>query len=342
MRPTPTTLAVLARFGDCGAWPAAVSRTWRLPAARPAAPTCRVENLVIGNNALAVDAAGAEAERLGYSHAMQSAPGPEAAAEDVGRHLARLGLGHAGRSRPGLLDQRRGAGGYAGAPSAAAKGAAISSWFWPRPKCCSPKAALAGSRLVSGGTDGEDGPTDAAGAVVDGEVLARAAAAGVEGGDFLARNDAYHYFSATGGLLQTGPTDTNVCDVRVVAVERIELAASASVLSCKFVATQDTTVKHASGLAATTTGVLYAAFPLQELLTQHTSEPARSGGSDSQVAQRVDEAADGHGQRGVGGFEADGRFAKPALPAIRTSGRGASGRPARARRRRSWFPAGAE
>ncbi len=218
-------LAVLARFGERGAWPAAVLAHLERRLPRPAAPTCRVENLIIGNNALAVDAAGAEAERLGYSHAMQSAPGPEGAAEDVGRHLARLGLGMLAGPGPDCLIsggepvvtlaplERRGKGGrnqqlvLAAAEMLLAQGRA------------------GGVALVSGGTDGEDGPTDAAGAVVDGDVLARAAAAGLDASDFLARNDAYHYFSATGGLLQTGPTDTNVCDVRVVAVERIELAA---------------------------------------------------------------------------------------------------------------------
>jgi hydroxypyruvate reductase len=65
----------------------------RPTAVRPeASAVCRVTNLVIGNNALAVDAAGCEAERLGYSHAMIAAKAPEGAAEDVGRHLAEMAL----------------------------------------------------------------------------------------------------------------------------------------------------------------------------------------------------------------------------------------------------------
>ena len=63
------------------------------------APACQVTNLVIGNNATAVDAAGSEAERLGYSHAMTSAPASEGPAEEVGRHLA--GLAVSMKSRPG-------------------------------------------------------------------------------------------------------------------------------------------------------------------------------------------------------------------------------------------------
>jgi len=70
--------------------------------------------------------------------------------------------------------------------------------------------------LLSGGTDGEDGPTDAAGAVLDEAILAAAAARQLSVGDFLARNDAYHFFDPLGALIRTGPTHTNVCDLCVV------------------------------------------------------------------------------------------------------------------------------
>lgn len=72
--------------------------------------------------------------------------------------------------------------------------------------------------LLSGGTDGEDGPTDAAGAIADGETLTRAAALALLPEGFLVRNDAYHFFEATGDLLKTGLTETNVMDVRVLLV----------------------------------------------------------------------------------------------------------------------------
>jgi glycerate 2-kinase len=73
--------------------------------------------------------------------------------------------------------------------------------------------------LLSGGTDGEDGPTDAAGAIADAGTLERAARLGLAPAAFLARNDAYHFFQATGDLLQTGLTQTNVMDVRVLLIE---------------------------------------------------------------------------------------------------------------------------
>jgi hydroxypyruvate reductase/glycerate 2-kinase len=72
--------------------------------------------------------------------------------------------------------------------------------------------------VLSGGTDGEDGPTDAAGAVADNETLIKAERLGLAPADFLARHDAYHFFAATGDLLRTGLTQTNVMDVRVLLV----------------------------------------------------------------------------------------------------------------------------
>jgi hydroxypyruvate reductase len=77
-----------------------------------------------------------------------------------------------------------------------------------------------GLALVSGGTDGEDGPTNAAGALLDESVVAQAHALGLDPADYLARNDAYHFFEPLGALIKTGPTHTNVCDVRVALIDR--------------------------------------------------------------------------------------------------------------------------
>jgi glycerate 2-kinase len=72
--------------------------------------------------------------------------------------------------------------------------------------------------ILSGGTDGEDGPTDAAGACADADTWRRAHANGLSRADYLARHDAYHFFAATGDLLLTGLTQTNVMDVRVALI----------------------------------------------------------------------------------------------------------------------------
>jgi glycerate-2-kinase len=77
---------------------------------------------------------------------------------------------------------------------------------------------LDGVLIASLATDGSDGPTDAAGGLVDGSTVARGAARGLSAGDALQQNDAYPYLTATGDLLITGPTNTNVNDLMAVFV----------------------------------------------------------------------------------------------------------------------------
>jgi len=81
-----------------------------------------------------------------------------------------------------------------------------------------PLAGLPEAMLVSLATDGEDGPTDAAGAVVTGETRGRAAIAGLDPSAFLAKNDAYHFFERLGDLLQPGSTRTNVNDLSFLLI----------------------------------------------------------------------------------------------------------------------------
>jgi hydroxypyruvate reductase len=215
-------LAVLEKYRsrEAGISPAVFAYLQRKQARTKERTTCLVTNLVIGNNATAVDAAGREAERLGYSHAMVCAAKSEGQAEDIGRHLADMALRMRDSDGPNCLisggepvvklaeKSRRGLGGrnqqlvLAAVERLAGDGAK-------------------GIALLSGGTDGEDGPTDAAGALLDADVLAAAGRRGLDPADFLGRNDAYHFFGPLGALIKTGPTHTNVCDVRVVVAERI-------------------------------------------------------------------------------------------------------------------------
>jgi glycerate-2-kinase len=187
-------------------------------------PTCRVSNVVIGNNAIAVDAAGQEAERLGYMHALNCASAPEGAVEPIGVHLAAMAAHMLATSGPNCLIS--GGEGTVKLAPLAERGRGG----------CNQQTVLAAlvelSRkfdgtespgdlvILSGGTDGEDGPTDAAGAFVDWAVIEEATRLGLDPIDYLRRNDAYHYFGPLEALIKTGPTHTNVCDVRVVLVER--------------------------------------------------------------------------------------------------------------------------
>jgi hydroxypyruvate reductase len=72
--------------------------------------------------------------------------------------------------------------------------------------------------LLAGGTDGTDGPTDAAGAMVNGNTIANARSKGLEAEKYLNNNDAYTFFEKAGGLLKTGPTQTNVMDIIVTLI----------------------------------------------------------------------------------------------------------------------------
>jgi len=72
------------------------------------------------------------------------------------------------------------------------------------------------SVVLSGGTDGSDGPTDAAGAIADGATLERAVLKGLDPHEYLKNNDSYNFFNALDDLYKTGPTNTNVMDLRIL------------------------------------------------------------------------------------------------------------------------------
>jgi glycerate 2-kinase len=179
--------------------------------------SCRVTNILVGNNATAVDAAGVQAEKLGYSHAMISAREPEGPVGEVADKLAEMAVRMREQEGPDCLisggeptmtlcdESVRGLGGR-NQQLVLTMLDRISDWN--------------GLAFVSGGTDGEDGPTNAAGGFVDRLVAERARKLYLDLGDYLARNDAYHALKRLNALIKTGPTHTNVGDIRVVTVGR--------------------------------------------------------------------------------------------------------------------------
>jgi glycerate 2-kinase len=180
---------------------------------------CKATNHVIANNATAVNAAAAEARTQGLRVESSSAKAPEGAAEDVGRQLAERATamresGHTdcliSGGEPIVTLSPEGVRGRGGRNQQLVLAAAEHLMA----------DTAKGITLLSGATDGEDGPTDAAGAWISQRVLAEAAKRGLEAGDYLKRNDAYHWFEPLDALFKTGPTDTNVCDVRVIMVDR--------------------------------------------------------------------------------------------------------------------------
>lgn len=214
-------LAILEQFGASGEpWFDRVSKVLRSSAPPPPPPTAEVHHFVIGNNALAVDAAGIEAERRGYSHAMTSSRRLEGDAEELGRRLARLAMQMRRENGPDCLIS-------GGEPVVAWHGGAERGKGGRNQQLALAAAmemsdGAEGIVFLSGGVDGEDGPTDAAGAWVDATTMRRAAQLGVDAAAYLTRQDAYPFFEKVGGLIKTGPTHTNVGDLRVIVVDRIE------------------------------------------------------------------------------------------------------------------------
>ncbi len=72
--------------------------------------------------------------------------------------------------------------------------------------------------ILSGGTDGTDGPTDAAGAICDGQTISKAKKKAMNAMGYLSKNDSYSFFKPLNDLLITGPTKTNVMDLRIILV----------------------------------------------------------------------------------------------------------------------------
>ncbi|HUK56670.1 MAG TPA: glycerate kinase [Nitrospiria bacterium] len=170
----------------------------------------RVRNVVIGDNRTAVGAASAQARALGMNVAVLTTQ-----LQGEAREAAKL-FGALARqvSETGMPVTR---------PACLLAGGELTVTVTGRGKGgrCQ-EMALAAVKEIAGvyattlaafGTDGTDGPTDAAGAVVDDTTLRLAARRGLDPDRFLARNDSYHFFKKAGGLIRTGPTGTNVNDL---------------------------------------------------------------------------------------------------------------------------------
>ncbi len=168
----------------------------------------RVTNLIVGSNKTALDAAAAEAHRLGFS--IQRSRELKGEADDLGRDLA-LAMTNLETTNTCVL--------AGGEPSVTVRGNGRGG----RAQQCALAMALELSHAAPAprvaaliaGTDGVDGPTDAAGAFVFPDTVARMQAAEVSPQTALKRNDAYNAFDAIGDLFRTGPTGTNVTDLLI-------------------------------------------------------------------------------------------------------------------------------
>ncbi len=177
----------------------------------------RVDVAVIGNNALAVQGAAAEARRRGSIVEVIAAP-ISGEAREAGERFAMSALEllrRKGRSRPlcvvggGETTVTVTGSGVGGRNLEFAAAAALAI------------DGMAGISIGSIGTDGRDGPTDAAGAVVDGDTARLAREAGMDLVDHLRNNDTLRALDAAGAVMRTGATGTNVMDVCVAMIAPI-------------------------------------------------------------------------------------------------------------------------
>lgn len=175
----------------------------------------RVQNVVVASNELAAAAAEEKARDLGFSTLLLSTF-VEGEAREVAKVFAAIAREVLAYGRPvprpaciiagGETTVTVRGDGKGGRNQEIALSAAIKI------------AGLEDVMIVPAATDGNDGPTDATGAIADGSTVARARALGLDPADFLSRNDAYHFFERLGDLIKTGPTNTNVNDLTFVYV----------------------------------------------------------------------------------------------------------------------------
>jgi glycerate 2-kinase len=175
----------------------------------------KTRNVIVGSNALAVDAAAVEARRLGF-HTLVLSTFVEGEAREVARLHAAIAKEILASGRP---VQKPACVISGGETTVSVRGTGMGG----RNQEFALAAALeiGGLRdtvILSGGTDGTDGPTDATGAIADGTTVARAQALGLNPAAFLANNDSYHFFEPLGDLIKTGPTGTNVADIHLILV----------------------------------------------------------------------------------------------------------------------------
>ena len=176
-------------------------------------------NIILGNNTLAVSAARKTAERLGYNARILSTTLAGEASE-IGTYFAQfakvIDSGKSGIAKPAAII----AGGET-TVTIRGKGKGGRNQEMALAFAIELHRIYPGSSnifFLSAGTDGSDGPTDAAGAFVTPALMEKMKAISAQAAASLAENDAYHFFSDTGDLFKTGPTYTNVCDVQILVI----------------------------------------------------------------------------------------------------------------------------
>jgi len=175
----------------------------------------RVQNIIVGSNEQAIDAAARQSKALGYRTMVLSTRIEGETRDVAGVHAAIaqeiLATGRPLRAPACVLS--------GGETTVTIRGSGKGGRNQEFVLAAAIALDEAGPiTVLSAGTDGTDGPTDAAGAIADSSTVSRAQALGLDAKAFLRNNDSYHFFEKVEGLVKTGPTGTNVMDARVVLV----------------------------------------------------------------------------------------------------------------------------
>ncbi len=186
-----------------------------IPESPKASAACfaRTQNLIVGSNRQCVQAARKEAEARGY-HTLILSSLMEGETRDVARVHGAMGREILATGHPAPVPACLISGGETTVTLKGGGRGGRNQEF-----ALSAALDIAGAKnivILSGGTDGTDGPTDAAGAIADGHTTSRARSCGMDPRRHLVENDAYPLFERLGDLLLTGPTNTNVMDLRLV------------------------------------------------------------------------------------------------------------------------------
>jgi hydroxypyruvate reductase len=214
-------LAVIQRRGGAGAYPTAVVSRLQagIEGLVPETPSsgdprlARSKAQVIGMQRGAIDGARRAAESLGYHVLVIAEPVTGEARTVAPEFVARVAAGIANLPRPLCVIA-------AGETTVTVRGAGRGGRNQEFALAMVPTLELLGAPVAAAsiGTDGIDGPTDAAGATVDSTTAPRAAARGLDAQHYLDDNNTYAFFDRLGDLIRTGPTSTNVGDLQVMLI----------------------------------------------------------------------------------------------------------------------------
>ena len=217
-------IAVLERHRLMGEIPEAVREVLRRGERGEIAETVRASSpegsssrpIVVGSNALALAGAAAEARRLGYEVRHDTEPLVGETVDCAVRWLDAIEKASPGAAKAESVSRRRAICWLAGGETTVTlRGSGLGGRNQEFGLALVRRLSGGGLSVLSAGSDGIDGPTDAAGALIDGSTLSRAARIGLAPEPFLQENDSYRFFEKLGDLFQCGATGTNVMDIKI-------------------------------------------------------------------------------------------------------------------------------